>query len=238
MNEYELAIILPIFNEAPTIEKTLTSWESVLEGLKINYVIKIFNDGSKDGTQEIIENFAEGKSRVKLFNKNHEGYGKTLLMAYNNTTDAEWIFQADTDDEIEPEQFKYLWEKRFESDFIVGIRKCRNSGIIRNLISHLASFIISLLFGKGVTDTNIPFRLLRQNTFSKLLSKIPSGTLYPNLLISGYVNINKIKFSQIPVEYKKRSTGMSHIYGFKLIKDPIISFVQLILFRYKNGTLS
>ncbi len=234
MNYHDLTLLIPAYNEEKTAFKIISSWEKVLNDLKINYQIIIFNDGSTDNTLEEIKKISKNNTRIKIINLPHYGYNKTINTIYTYQLNTNWIFQADFDDEIMPEEFKKLWELKENQNAVLGIRKNRKN-IIRTSVSMFASLWIKLLFGKGIKDVNIPFRLLKYDTFQQFLKEIPENTLYPNLFISAYINKNKIKMKQIPINYKTRSFGESHLKKkSKLLKHCLISMYQLLIFKFSK----
>ena len=79
---YDLAVIMPIYNEEECIADVLKSWMAVLSGLSINYLIIALNDGSTDGTKDTLSIFLN-EDRVEVVNKINSGHGPTILLGYN-----------------------------------------------------------------------------------------------------------------------------------------------------------
>ncbi|MBR4315801.1 MAG: glycosyltransferase family 2 protein [Alphaproteobacteria bacterium] len=229
-----LIILIPAYNEEKTVDLLLNGWSRVLSSLSIDYKIMIFDDGSTDATRERVLALKKMDDNIILLPLKHCGYNKTINTIYNYSLDTEWIFQADFDDEIMPDEFLKLWKLKDDVDAVLGVRLHRQN-LLRTVVSSFASFWVKFLFGYGVKDVNIPFRLLRYDVFKPLLKKIPEGTLYPNLFISAYINRYKIKMVQIPIVYKVRSFGASHLSNFgKLFKHCVISGWQLLKLKFSK----
>lgn len=227
----ELALVMPVYNEEEILENVINDWTNVFEGLDIDFEILAYNDGSKDKSLEILRKNAENNSRLIVRDKKNSGHGPTILQGYRDCAENyEWIFQTDSDNELGTEGFVELWKNRCDYDFLIGKRFYKNRDASRKIISNVAKIITRILCGKGVSDVNCPYRLMKTSVFKDLFLKIESDTFSPNIIVSGFVNRNNIKFFEIPVEWKNRSTGTVSIQKMKLFKSAAKAFFQTIKF--------
>lgn len=227
----ELALVMPVYNEEEILENVINDWTNVFEGLDIDFEILAYNDGSKDKSLEILRKNAENNSRLIVRDKKNSGHGPTILQGYRDCAENyEWIFQTDSDNELGTEGFVELWKNRCDYDFLIGKRFYKNRDASRKIISNVAKIITRVLCGKGVSDVNCPYRLMKTSVFKDLFLKIESDTFSPNIIVSGFVNRNNIKFFEIPVEWKNRSTGTVSIQKMKLFKSAAKAFFQTIKF--------
>ena len=230
----ELAIVMPVYNEEEILENVINDWTNVFEGLDIDFEILAYNDGSKDKSLEILRKNAENNSRLIVRDKKNSGHGPSILQGYRDCAENyEWIFQTDSDNELGTEGFVELWKNRCDYDFLIGKRFYKNRDASRKIISNVAKIITRILCGKGVSDVNCPYRLMKTSVFKDLFLKIESDTFSPNIIVSGFVNRNNIKFFEIPVEWKNRSTGTVSIQKMKLFKSAAKAFFQTIKFFIK-----
>ncbi len=70
----EMTIIVPTRNEAECVEKTLGKIAQVCEKARIDYEMLVMDDGSKDGTKDIVAGIAAKNGNVRLVNRS-EPYG-------------------------------------------------------------------------------------------------------------------------------------------------------------------
>lgn len=230
----ELALVMPVYNEEEIIENVIADWTKVLESLGIDFEILAYNDGSKDKSLEILKKITEKNSRLIVIDKKNSGHGSTILQGYKDCAENyEWIFQTDSDNELGTDGFVELWKNRGDYDFLVGKRFFQTRDISRKIISNVAKIIVKILCGKGVSDVNSPYRLMKTAVFKNLFSQIENDTFSPNIIISGFVNRNNIKFFEIPVEWQNRSTGTVSIQKMKLFKSAVKAFFQTINFCIK-----
>lgn len=232
----ELAVVMPVYNEEGAISNVVSKWISMLDTLNIDYNIFAYNDGSKDNTAFILKELSGKYSKLAVVNKENSGHGDTIRKAYIDTAQKyNWIFQIDSDDEMSPDGFKNLWRQKDNFDFLIGIRERTCQPLIRQVISAISRITIKIFYGfSGPFDVNCPYRLMKSERFLKLFHTIPEKTFAPNVIISGYVAKEKIKFYQTEMAYKQRQTGTVSIRKFKLLKVSAVSFFQTIKFRFKG----
>jgi dolichol-phosphate mannosyltransferase len=228
---YDLAVVMPVYNEEACIRQVIQSWIDKLSSMGINYCILALNDGSKDRTAQEMEIF-EADSHVQVIHKQNSGHGATLLVGYHQAVEiAEWVFQIDSDDEMKAEDFHLLWEHRNDYDALFGIRTGRVQDRQRKLISACSRAAVKMLFGAGVTDVNVPYRLIRASLLKKIVEQIPDDTLTPNLVISGAVSTAGARIFNGPVPHENRKTGTVSIMKLKLWKMVLRAFWQVLRCR-------
>lgn len=232
----KLAVVMPVYNEEGAIGDVINKWVEELDKLQIDYNIIAYNDGSKDNTAEFLEEISKNQPKLIVVNKANSGHGPTILKAYkDNAGKYDWIFQIDSDDEMGPEGFPMLWEKRNDYDFLVGIRDGRLQQLPRKIISLVSRMCVKIFYGlNGVWDVNSPYRLMKSEKFAGLFNKIPEDTFAPNVIISGFVARKKLKFYETPVPCGIRQTGEVSIKKWKLLKAAAKSFLQTIKFSFKE----
>jgi len=229
--QYDLVLVMPIYNEEECIEGVLNSWKDVLGQLGINYLILAINDGSTDGTKTILQNF-EQDPNCEVINKTNSGHGPTILMGYRKAVQlAPWVFQCDSDDEIRAEHFSLLWQQREDYDALFGIRSGRVQSWSRLFITKISRMTVKALFGSRVTDVNAPFRLMRTEYLSPIVRQVPDDTFAPNLIISGSLSKSDLRIQNLPVPFEQRRTGTISIVKWKLWKSAARAFWQTIRFK-------
>jgi glycosyltransferase involved in cell wall biosynthesis len=100
-----VSLVVPAYNEAPLIESTLRTLCDYMQGLEADYTweIVLINDGSTDGTDDIVESFARNNSNVRVFHHiTNFGLGQAFKFAFRQcrgdyilTLDADLSYSAD-----------------------------------------------------------------------------------------------------------------------------------------------
>ncbi|MFY0631062.1 MAG: glycosyltransferase family 2 protein [Flavobacteriaceae bacterium] len=229
----ELKIIIPVYNEEGAITEVINDWTSTLEKLKIDFLIYVFNDGSKDNTIGILQELSKSNKHLKVIDKPNSGHGPTILKGYKENLDAQWLFQVDSDNELRAEEFEKFWVERHDYDFLIGYRTQRNSPLPRIITTAISRITVGFFYGNRVKDVNAPFRLMRTSKFGDDIVKIPDNTFAPNLIVSGIANIRKLRIKQMTVLHHNRQTGEVSIKKWKLFKAAFKSLIQTIVFRFR-----
>jgi len=234
VKEFDLALVMPVYNEKDCIAGVVQSWDEVLTSLNIRYQILVYNDGSKDNTLQVLQGFNNSLT-IKVIDKPNAGHGPTILLGYKQAVPlAAWVFQCDSDGEMMPGSFPALWAKRDEYDALFGYRENRVQSQSRAFISAASRFAVKTFFGAGIRDVNTPYRLIRAAILADMVETIPSNTFAPNVLISGELCRRKCRIFNAPVPHLQRRTGQSSVVGWKLWKAVIKSFFQTIRYTLER----
>ncbi len=233
-----LCVVMPVYNEEAAIGGVLDKWSRALGALGIDYVIRPYNDGSKDASLAVMREFAQqhSEARVEVRDKPNGGHGNTILTGYREAAadGFDWIFQIDSDDEMGPEKFGELWSRRADYDFLVGIRDGRVQALPRKVISFASRGCVRLFYGRRtVWDVNTPYRLMRVSAFRESFDRIPLTTFAPNVILSGIVARKRLRFFELRVPQHDRTTGEVSIKKWKLFKAAVRSFCQTIAFAFR-----
>ena len=224
----DVAVVIPVFNEEKLIGECINEWLNVLGSVNLNYEILIIDDGSSDATISIVERYGDNQN-IQLIIKQNEGHGPTILAGYKRAVDiAEWVFQADSDNEISPNQFSALWSRRQGQDAVIAWRQGRDQTTVRRLVTFFARVTTKVLFRCHLRDVNIPFRLIRSETLTILLEKIPSDTFAPNIALSGALSLMNYQVEECPVIFNERIVGESSLSNLGALRKGGRALLELI----------
>ena len=224
----DVAVVIPVFNEEKLIGECINEWLNVLDSVNLNYEILIIDDGSSDATISIVERYGDNQN-VQLIIKQNEGHGPTILAGYKRAVGiAEWVFQADSDNEISPNQFSALWSRRQGQDAVIAWRQGRDQTTVRRLVTFFARVTTKVLFRCHLRDVNIPFRLIRSETLTILLKKIPSDTFAPNIALSGALSLMNYQVEECPVIFNERIVGESSLSNLGAVRKGGRALLELV----------
>ena len=228
LNSINLIVVIPVFNEEKIISKVI---EQILFGTKdIKKKIILINDGSKDKSLEEINKYKENEDII-IIDKPNEGHGPTLIRGYKEALkfDPKYIFQMDSDNQIEFSEFIKIYQLKDEYDLIIGKRFQRNDPYIRIVISKILKLVIAVFHQVWIIDSNSPFRLMSNRFLRENINKL-QNSIVPNIILSILAaKIRKIKF--LKVNHNRRETGKPSIVKLKLFYFCIKSFRDIILFK-------
>jgi glycosyltransferase involved in cell wall biosynthesis len=215
-----LCVVMPVHNEESCIEGVLDSWRAVLRRLDLRYQILVIDDGSRDSTGARLDAVAVLDSAVEVVHQAQSGHGPAILRGYRMAVGrAEWVFQVDSDRELEAAEFARFWPPRAGEDFVFGQRINRRQRLSRWIVSAGSRLTQRLLFGRGgPLDPNVPFRLMRARALAPLLEDIPPRTFAPNLIVSGRLARRALGVRNLPVAIQPRAGGHTTLRRWKLAR--------------------
>lgn len=130
----ELSIILTVYNKEPYLRRVFDSLLSQENTMSDDYEILAVNDGSKDGSASIIEEFVQKDKRVRALTQDNQG----LSMARNNGVGAalgDYVWFVDADDVVSPNSVNSICQAiRLQPDAIAIYAKEDDKENIRNQI--------------------------------------------------------------------------------------------------------
>lgn len=112
MNPLLVTIIIPVYNAGRFLYSCL---ESVLAQQYTHWELIVVNDGSKDNSLSILEEYVHRDNRIKVINKSNEGVSIARNIALQQAK-GEFVYFADADDIIYPDALKLLVEKAIDED--------------------------------------------------------------------------------------------------------------------------
>ena len=78
MSGPELSIVIPVYNEAAILREAVRELGRKLDGLGWDYEIVLAENGSRDGTQEVLREISDADARVRWFHEQRPNYGRAL----------------------------------------------------------------------------------------------------------------------------------------------------------------
>ena len=228
-----LAVVIPVYNEEKNLGTLLRDWQAVLNGTGTAYTIILIDDGSKDGSLRLLKDMQEKDQRLDVHTQANAGHGPAILKGYRlATAKTEWVFQIDSDHQLDESAFMTLWDNREQHDLLIGQRKKKNSSPARQIVSKLSTVLVRVLVGRGVRDVNSPYRLMRANCLAAALERVPADSFAPNVLITSWFVRKKYRIFTTVVENRGEGQRLSRMSAY-FLKGVLRSSIQTILFRLK-----
>jgi len=202
----EISVVLPVFNEKENIEPLLTETITVLEHLGLPFEIIACDDGSTDGSQLILKDFAQKDSRVKVifFSRN---FGQTAaLEAGFKASRGNVIIPMDADGQNDPKDIPKLLQKLDEGyDAVSGWRKARKDPFFTKVLpSRIANKIVSWVTSVHLHDYGCTLKAYRADVLKRV-------RLYGEMhrLIPAYIGWVGGRVAEVEVNHRPRLKGKS-----------------------------
>jgi dolichol-phosphate mannosyltransferase len=216
-----ISVIIPIYNEVANLPILLHALQEVLRNLGIPFEIIAVNDGSSDGSMDVLRRHAESIAELKVidFRRN---YGQTAaMMAGIDHATGSVIVPMDADLQNDPADIPALLEKLYDGyDVVSGWRKDRKDARFRRtLISRIANKLISWIYGVRLHDYGCTLKAYRADVMQGV-------RLYGEMhrFIPIYASWMGARVTEIPVNHNARQFGQSK-YGLNRIPKVILDLI-------------
>jgi glycosyltransferase involved in cell wall biosynthesis len=165
-----VSVVVPIYNEQGNILRLHQELSDVLTGLERPYEIVFVDDGSKDGSVEILREIASRDSRSKLviFRRN---YGQTSAMqAGIDHATMGVIVTIDGDLQNDPADITEMLAKLEEGyDLVHGWRKDRKDALVsRKIPSRIANWLIAKVTRFPIHDLGCTLKVMRREILQEV----------------------------------------------------------------------
>lgn len=219
-----LSVVIPIYNEAESLSTLIETIATALVDNQLAYEIICVDDGSQDGSDQILRKLAEERRDLKgiLLRRN---YGQTPAMAAGfQYAQGEVIVTMDGDLQNDPIDIPLLLTKLAEGyDLVSGWRKNRQDAALTRLLpSKIANWIIGRVTGVKLHDYGCSLKAYRAELVADM-------NLYGELhrFLPALAYIEGAKIAEIPVRHHPRRFGSSK-YGlgrtFRVLMDLLTVF--------------
>lgn len=226
----EISFVLPAYNEADNIGSVLLTCQSVALALTERYEIIVVDDGSTDGTREVVETLSNQFENIHLIvhDKNH-GVAAATRTGFAAAR-YHYVFYTDSDGQFDIQNIRTLIPFAKDFDFVVGYRKNRGDPIHRSINTFVYNWLIRLLFHIPIHDVNCAFKLMKRDALQSLNIRSNSAFFLAELIIRA--NQSGMTFYEIPICHYPRQFGKPT--GNKL---PVVSqeLKDLFLCYFREG---
>jgi dolichyl-phosphate beta-glucosyltransferase len=171
-----LSIVIPAYNEAQRLPKTLATIDAYLQEQPFRGEIVVVDDGSQDATLEIARKFAEGRP-ARVLSPGHQGKGGAVR-AGMLAAEGEWVLMTDADLCTPLEDAGALLAAAQEGfDVAIGSRALPDSMLqirqpfYREWMGRVGNKIIQAVLLPGIRDTQCGFKLFRREAAREIFSR-------------------------------------------------------------------
>lgn len=223
-----LDVVTPAHNEVSNIEAVLRELCAAL-ARTVDARIIVCEDGSTDGTPEVLRRLAIELPLEVLSSPEKKGYARAVIDGLR-TVRAPWILAIDSDGQLDPADFAALWNARDGADVVMGKRAQRLDSPARRVLSSGFGMLYDALLHPPVDDPSCPFVLMTQASAGGLVDRL--GTMEVGFWWEFVAQAHHAKLSirQVQVRHRPRTAGASR--AIPLSRAPQIAMSHtLALFR-------
>ena len=219
----DLSIVIPVLNEEKNLEEVHTRLVDALSNLELSHEIIFVDDGSSDGSFELMKEIAQKDHRVKVI-KFRRNFGQTAAISAGfHHSRGEIIITMDADLQNDPVDIERLIAKLNEGyDVISGWRRKRKDGFILRLIpSKVANWLIAKITRVPLHDFGCTLKAYRREIVENI-------NLYGEMhrFIPALARWIGAEIAEIEVTHHPRTKGKSK-YGISRLPRVILDLVTV-----------
>ena len=242
----KLSIVIPVYNGAATIAELVRQLSLYLPTVASTYEIILINDGSRDGSREVLAQLAETDPRVLSLDL-MRNYGQhNALLCGIRAARQPVVVTMDDDLQHPPEELVHLLRHLSHGfDVVYGTPVSQQHGLLRGIASRLTKAVLQGAMGADTATKVSAWRALRREVCAGFES-------YQNTFVSIDVLLTwgTTRFSSVTVRHEPRSIGQSNytvgallrhalnmLTGFSTLPLQLASFVGFFFTLFGIGVL-
>ncbi len=228
-------VIIPTYNEKENIEAIITAVMS----LPIEFNVLVIDDGSPDGTADIVKRLMAGPYKGRVFIVERQGklgLGTAYIAGFKWAIEhkAEYVFEMDADFSHNPQDLMKLYDACANggADVSIGSRYVSGVNVVnwpmgRVLMSYFASKYVRFVLGMPINDTTAGFVCYKRNVLETIE--------LDNIRFKGYAFQIEMKFTaykcgfkitEVPIVFVNRVLGTSKMSG-GIFSEALLGVVRL-----------
>ena len=159
-----ISVVLPVFNERKSLSYVVESWHQFFLKENINHEFVICEDGSTDGTKELISELMQKYPISDQSSDERRGYGGGVTIGIKSSK-YDYILCIDSDGQCMPNSFMKFYNCEEETDIIIGNRNPRRDPKLRIIYSSLLKIFHDFLFNSKISDPSCPYIFAKKEVF-------------------------------------------------------------------------
>jgi len=222
------SIVVPFFNERDVAEELYQRIARVMKHMGASHEMVFVNDGSSDGTEEVLERIARSDERVVFVDLRRNFGQTTALQAGFDHAAGEVIIAMDGDGQHDPYEIP-LFVKQIDAGYDVasGWRVRRGDNLLlRRVPSRIANWLLAKVSGVDLHDFGTTFKAYRREILAGV-------RLYGDMhrYVPAIIARTGAKICEVPIKNVRRRSGKSH-YG---ITRTFGVALDLLMLRFVMG---
>ena len=222
-----LSVFFPAYNDAPSLPGLVRKTFATLEAHVADYEVIVVDDGSRDGTAEVLEELRRQYSpwlRV-VTHAHNRGYGGALRSGFA-AAQKEFVFYTDGDGQYDVGELPRLLELVGPATGLVnGCKLERHDPLHRVWIGKVYNFCARLLFRIRIRDIDCDYRLIRRALLAKIHLTSTSGTICVELVRK--LELSGCQVVEVGVHHYPRLHGRSQFFRMRSLAVTLLQLLRL-----------
>jgi dolichyl-phosphate beta-glucosyltransferase len=236
-----LSVVIPAYNEELRLPATLSSVHGFCSGTGMEFELIVVNDGSKDNTIRVVEEFAKHHSGVRLISYDlNKGKGHAVKVGAL-AAEGEFVLLDDADGNAPIEEFTRLRDAlNSGADVAIGSRAKPNSDRVvkalayRTFIGNTFNRIVQSLLLPGIYDTQCGFKLFTQQAARDVFSVSMVNGYAFDVEVLYIAKLRHYKIAEVSIDWHNVPGSKVNVVvdSFKMFCEVLNIKFQSILGKY------
>ncbi len=198
----EISLVIPAHNEEESIEECVLEAAGVLDKLDMPYEILVVDDGSSDGTFDMLKAVRKDLPQLRALRfRRNRGQSAAMDAGFHHAA-GDIVVTMDADLQNDPTDIPKLLEALKQWDAVCGMRVKRRDSLGKRISSRIANWVRNKLSGENIRDTGCSLKAYRRECLMKLKLFEGMHRFLPTLIrLAGYTVI------EVPVNHRPRLRG-------------------------------
>ena len=229
-----VSVVIPAFNEETRLPGTLAAIVGYLGQTPWNWTIHVVDDGSRDGTADVVERFRRQDARVVLQREPHGGKGAAVKAGLLAAA-GEYRFICDADLSMPIRELaRFLPPDLTGVDVAIATREGAGARRVgeparRHLVGRAFNYLVQLLLLPGLNDTQCGFKMFTASAVDRI---------FPNLTVGGWsfdiealylARRRGLRIVEVPIEWHYRAESR-----LSVLRDGPAMFLDLVRIRLRR----
>jgi glycosyltransferase involved in cell wall biosynthesis len=221
----DLTVVIPAYNEYQALTAFLPELIAYCRDHGCQLII--VNDGSKDQTTELLEQYGQEPFFRAINHKLNRGYGGALKSGIQ-AAQTELVITIDADGQHRLEDVTRLYQalRETDADMVVGKRKIHRENLYRKIGKSLIRTIATLLMPIHIQDLNSGMKIYRTELAQCYIELCPDTMAFSDVITLVFINQRHL-VTEHPITIEPRTTGTSTI-NTKTAIDTVLEILHIV----------
>ena len=230
----DLSLVLPLYNEGPTLPLSLRAIDDLLSQTKLEYEAILIDDKSQDRTVSLAKKQIRGKNNWRLLcHSKNLGRGAAVAEGIKKARGRVVGF-IDVDLEVGPDYILGMVSRILskQTDVVTGERvyKLKPSSLLRHTLSLIYRWLARMLLGLPFKDTETGYKFFDREKILPVVRKVKNKGWFWDTEIMAQAHYHRLKVLEIPVLFVRRFDKKSSV---KVFKDSWDYLIKLLKFKIR-----
>lgn len=216
-----ISVVVPVFNEEPTVGNVIERLKNVLQKIGLNYEIIVVDDCSRDNSVAVAK-----RNQVLVYTlKQHMGKGYALRVGFAKVK-GDVVVTIDSDGSHRPEELPRLLKPLLmgEADLVIGSRFMNAHTFYAKRINaagnRLFNLLIHFLIRSPITDSQSGYRVMTKQVLQCMKLWSVEYEIESEMLVK--TARSRFRIKEVPISFVQRTYGTSNV-------DPLVDGLKILL---------